>query len=48
MPGSMQLFVKRLVRDESFVAGMEREIQSFLADLSNKIDMLQTKYREAA
>lgn len=48
MPGEMQLFVKRVHRDEVFIAAMEGEIAAFLAELAQKLDALRDRYQVAA
>ena len=42
MPAKAQMFVKRLVRDDEYIANMEGEIQKFLAELDAKVQQLNT------
>lgn len=48
LPGDMQLWVKRVQRDEAFIADMEAEISAFLSEINQKLDALRTKYEVAA
>ena len=48
MPGDMQLFVRRVARDDAFIAQMECEITNFLAELAQKLDALRSRYAVAA
>mgnify|MGYP000358377392 FL=1 len=48
MPGDMQLFVRRVARDDAFIAQMEGEITGFLAELAQKLDALRLRYAVAA
>jgi putative phage-type endonuclease len=48
MPGEMQLFVQRVARDDGFIAEMEGEVGSFLAELTQKLDALTERYAVAA
>lgn len=48
MPGDMQLFVRRVARDDAFIAQMEGEVTSFLAELAQKLDALRLRYAVAA
>jgi hypothetical protein len=41
MPTKAQLFIKRVQRDEVFVADMEAEIIKFLAETAVKVDQLK-------
>ena len=41
MPAKAQMFVKRLNRDDEYIANMEGEIQKFLAELDAKVQQLQ-------
>jgi len=49
-PAEMQLWVKRVERDEAAIAEMEREVETFLAELDAKITALRARYmtRDAA
>lgn len=50
MPAEMQLFVRRVHRDETMIAELEREVSAFLAELDAKVAQLTALYgaREAA
>jgi putative phage-type endonuclease len=48
LPADMQLFIKRIPRDEAFIATMEAEITAFLAELTQKLEALRARYSEAA
>lgn len=43
MPEDMRLFVRRVDRDETQIAELEREIRTFLAELAGKIEALTKK-----
>lgn len=47
LPDAMQLYVRRIRRDDLYIATMEKEISAFLAELASKVDSLRQKYREA-
>lgn len=44
MPEEMRLFVKRVERDEVFIATMESEVEKFLKELDAKITKLMSLY----
>lgn len=44
LPPEMQIFVKRIDRDNAFIANMEREIEGFLSDLDGKINTLGRQF----
>lgn len=49
MPVSMQLFIKRVKRNDEQIKGLERAVTEFLAEISVTVSELQQKYeREAA
>lgn len=48
LPTDMQLFIKRFQRDEALIRDIETEVQKFLAELSAKVNTLNTRYRDAA
>lgn len=50
MPPSMQMFLKRVPRDQSHIATLEREVSLFLAEVAVTVATLQEKYeaRKAA
>lgn len=41
MPAKAQLFIKRVPRDDTFIADMEAEIKKFLAETAVKVDQLK-------
>jgi hypothetical protein len=43
MPSNAQLFVKRVARDDKFIADMESEITKFLDEVDAKFKTLQSK-----
>ncbi|HXI40035.1 MAG TPA: YqaJ viral recombinase family protein [Bryobacteraceae bacterium] len=47
MPGAMQMFVKRLDRDDNEIGRLENEVRHFLAEIDNKVTALQALYGEA-
>lgn len=46
--GDLQMWVKRVHRDEAFIADMESEIAAFLNELDGKIAALTARYMEKA
>lgn len=50
LPASMQLFVKRVKRDDEAITAMESAVREFLAELEDKLATLRAKYeaKEAA
>lgn len=48
LPGDMQLWVRRVHRDDAFIAEMEREVSAFLGEVTQKLDALRVRYQEAA
>ena len=48
MPGEMQMFLKRVHRDDAFIAEMEDAVTDFLTELAQKLDALRAQYSEAA
>ena len=44
LPGDLQLWVKRVDRDEAFIAEMESEIRAFLTELDAKVEALRARY----
>lgn len=48
MPADMQLFIKRMPRDETRIADLESEVRRFLAELEATVASLLKTYREAA
>lgn len=47
MPGNMQLFVKRVERDDIQIASLEGEVVAFIEELSTKVAALQSIYGTA-
>ena len=48
LPAEMQLFVKRVARDDTEIAQMKTEVRTFLTELDGKIAALHVKYAMAA
>lgn len=48
LPAEMQLFIKRVERDDDFIARMEDEIRAFLLEVEGKVMNLRTHYGVAA
>lgn len=49
LPADLQLWVKRIDRDEAMIREIEAEVQAFLAELEAKVTALRAKYmRDAA
>lgn len=46
MPEHMQLFIKRVPRDNNMIIELEREVERFLADLDDKIVALSKLYKK--
>lgn len=44
LPPSMQLFVKRIPRDDKMIGDLEREVELFLAEVAQAVDQLERKY----
>ena len=47
MPESMQMFVSRVPRDDTFIAEMEAEIVKFLAEVDSTVAKLKEQYGQA-
>jgi len=47
MPPSMQTFCKRVMRDDTLIAELEREVKVFLEELARKLMALAAKYDQA-
>lgn len=45
MPADMQMWVKRIARDDVMIADLEKETRVFLAEVAATVDALVTKYR---
>ena len=48
LPAEMQLFVKRLARDDDRIAELEKEVTAFLAELDEKVSQLTALYHKEA
>jgi len=48
LPDDMQMWAKRVPRDDQFIADREAEIVGFLTELNQKLDALRARYQEAA
>lgn len=48
LPASMQLFIKRVNRDNALIASLEKEATDFLAELDAKIAALRARYETKA
>jgi putative phage-type endonuclease len=46
MPEDMQLFIKRVPRDDNVVIELEREVERFLSDLDDKISNLKKLHKK--
>ena len=46
LPGSMQLFVRRVPRIDAAIRELESEVKIFLAELDQKVNLLRIKYGE--
>lgn len=46
LPASMRLFVQRVKRDDAMIAGLERDVTDFLAELDGKVAALTKQYGE--
>jgi predicted phage-related endonuclease len=42
MPEGLQLFVKRVERDAEYIAELESEVATFLKEVSDKVEKLQS------
>jgi putative phage-type endonuclease len=48
LPASMQLFVRRVTRDDAMIAALEKDVREFLAELDGKIADLRARYEAKA
>lgn len=48
LPERMRLFVKRVKRDDALIGSLEREVETFLAEVDDTIKRLRRTYAEAA
>jgi putative phage-type endonuclease len=48
LPLSMQLFIKRVPRDDVMIADMEAEVRAFLAEVDEKVAALTAKFERRA
>lgn len=44
LPPQMQLFVKRVQRDDAMIATLEKEVAAFLSEIDRKVDDLSARY----
>jgi hypothetical protein len=44
MPEEMQLFIKRVERDDKLVQELEKEVKLFLTELDDKVKALTSAY----
>lgn len=44
MPGNMQLFLRRIPRDDTEISRLEGEVRAFLVELAAKVDALTARY----
>ena len=45
MPGDMQIFVKRVARDDVMIASLEEQVRAFLGEVEQTINSLVSRYR---
>lgn len=48
LPADLQLWVKRVPRDDEAIRAIEAEVQAFLSELDAKVEALRAKYMRAA
>lgn len=48
LPAEMQLWIKRVYRDDAKIAEIEKEVRAFLGELNAKVSALQARYMRAA
>ena len=48
MPDTMQLFIRRVERDDARIATLEQDVVEFLAELDRKVDELRALYERRA
>ena len=48
LPADMQVFVKRVPRDQTFIDEIEKEVFAFLSEMNAKLDQLKTRFGVAA
>jgi hypothetical protein len=44
LPENMQLFIKRVMRDQMMITELEREVEKFLFELDQKVTRLKAQY----
>lgn len=44
MPGNMQMFLRRIPRDDTEIGRLETEVKAFLGELAAKVDALTARY----
>lgn len=48
LPESMRLFVRRIERDDTLIAGLEKDVREFLAELRDTEEKLRVRYEPGA
>jgi len=48
LPGSMQLFVQRVPRDDTMIASLEKLVAEFLAEIDARVRALRSRYEQKA
>lgn len=48
LPVDMQLFVKRIKRDEDWISEIEKEVSAFLGEIAKKMDALHNRFSKVA
>jgi predicted phage-related endonuclease len=48
LPAEMQLFTKRLLRDDVMIGSLEQQVREFLIELERQVTELRTKFLKAA
>lgn len=48
VPAELQLFIKKVQRDDKLIAQIEKEVETFLAGVDEMVSALKSKMREAA
>jgi predicted phage-related endonuclease len=44
LPEKMQLFVKRVPRDDAYIELLEKEVSAFIVEMTDKLEKLKEKY----
>lgn len=48
MPGNMQMFVKRVTRDDAAIAELEMQVRTFIAEIHDTVSKLKSAYGDVA